>query len=275
MLPAASLPPPCSHFCQRLAHELRYYNLDAPLLDERLRPAEPDTRLMLVGGVGGMSRWLQCFDPRAGGWGRLGELAAERCYGTGAAALGTCLYAFGGEVDEHGCMNMYNMATRKVEEVARPYRALFGCTGVACGGLVYSLGGWDLHALLAVVSDVCVYNPDIDSWVDGPTLPVAMADMAAVEHMGCIYVCGGVGAPPTGSLLMLDPRTCSWASLPAMPTSVHDARAAVVAGRMYVPGGGTREAGRLTAQPTLQSYDLVAGRWDTGYAPMAQARNAL
>ena len=75
---------------------------------------------------------------------------------------------------------------------------------------------------------------------------------------------------------MLDPRTRSWASLPAMPTPVGGSHAAVVAGRMYVPGGGTNHVGgRFTAPPTLQCYDLVAGRWDTGSAPMAKARNIV
>ena len=283
---AAAAPPfPApSRSWQRLAHELQYYNLDAPQLDERLRPAEPGTRLLLLGGQGvdggpaHHSKWLQCFDRKAGGWGVLGDMAVGRPCGCGAAAVGAYLYAFGGEGDDvvqPGCMTMYIMATRKMEEAAKPPLALQYCTGVACGGLVYSLGGWN-EALHARVADVCVYNPDIDVWVIGPALPLAMYGLAAAEHSGCIYACGGWnGVAPaltSGSLLMLDPRTRSWASLPAMPTPVGHARAAVVAGRMYVPGGGTREAGRVTALPTLQCYDLVAGRWDTGCAPMAEAR---
>ena len=39
-----------------------------------------------------------------------------------------------------------------------------------------------------------------------------------------------------------------------------------------MPGGCTTEAGRFKALPTLQCYDLVAGRWDTGCAPLAQAQ---
>ena len=275
--PTLLLPLPPSRSCQRLAHELHYYNLDAPQLDERLRPADPDTRLLLVGGKSDStdpdnpSRLLQCFDHKAGGWGRLGHMAVRRPEGCGAAAVGSYLYAFGGEADgveEPGCMTMYNMATRKVEEAAKPPSALQCCAGVACGGMVYSLGGSAvlLHTRHRV-ADVCTYNPDIDSWVDGPALPWAMHSMAAAEHSGCIYACGGWGdvALPSGSLLMLDPRTRSWASLPTMPTPVGSARAAVVDGRMYVPGG-------VNQGPILQCYDLVAGRWDTGCAPMGQAR---
>ena len=208
-------------------------------------------------------------------------MAVGRCYGCGAAALGTYLYAFGGEdvaVEEPQHMTMYNMATRKVEEVAKPPRALVYCAGVACGGLVYSLGGYDV-ALQSPAASVHAYNPDIDSWVDGPALPMAVSDTAAAEHMGCIYMCGGwmgVRAPPSDSLLMLDPRTRAWATLPAMPTPVAAARAAaVVAGRMYMPGGATGEVPLGTsALPTLQSYDLAAGCWDTSCTPMAQARMA-
>ena len=223
------------------------------------------------------SKWLQYFDHQAGGWGVLGDMAVDRPEGCGVAAVGIYLYAFGGEgvdVEEPGCTTMYNMATRKVEEVAKPPRALQCCTGVACGGLVYSLGGWD-HVLFSSVADVCTYNPTTDSWVGGPALPLAVHSVAAAQHSGCIYACGGWGGAEvqaSGSLLILDPRTRSWASLPAMPTPVRAAHAAVVAGRMYVPGGETTVAGRLTSLPTLQCYDLVAGRWDTGCAPMAEAR---
>ena len=203
-----------------------------------------------MGGVsssaGDPSQWLQYFDHKAGGWGRLGDMAVERPYGCGGAAVGTYLYAFGGEADvEPGCTTMCDVATRQMKEVAKPPRALQFCAGVTCGGLVYSLGGRDV-ALNTRVADVCIYNPDMDSWVDGPALPLGVSSMAAVEHSGCIYACGGrqaVGADllPSGSLLMLDPRTRSWASLPAMPTPAGNARAAVVAGRMYVPGGCTTD----------------------------------
>ena len=51
MLPPPFPTPHPSHSLQRLAHELHYYNLDAPQLDERLRPAEPDHMLVLLGGL--------------------------------------------------------------------------------------------------------------------------------------------------------------------------------------------------------------------------------
>ena len=163
-------------------------------------------------------------------------------YGCGAAAVGAYLYAFGGEglsVVQPGCMTMYNMATRKMAELAKLPRTLIYCPGVACGGLVYSLGGYD-EELQTSVAGVHTYNPDIDSWVGGPTLPMAMAGVAAAEHMGCIFVCSGWlgrAAPLSGSLLMLDPRTRAWTSLPTMPTT----GGSVLAGRMSVPGGGRGE----------------------------------
>ena len=144
---------PPSRSCQRLAHELHYYNLDAPQLDERLRPAEPEHRLVLVGGRSDLgntddcSKWIQCFHHKAGGWGRLGDMAVWRPQRCGAAAVGDYLYAFGGEGDavvQPGCMTMYNMATRKVWKVAKPPRALqlYCCglwwPGVQPGGLGFA-----------------------------------------------------------------------------------------------------------------------------------------
>ena len=123
--------------------------MDAPLLDERL---EPVNGLLLVGGRveddGGdgddeddpddRSKWLQCFDHEAGGWGRLGDMAMARPWGCGAAAVGAYLYAFGGEgndVEEPGCMTMYNMASRRMEQAAKPPCSLQFCTGVQPGEL--------------------------------------------------------------------------------------------------------------------------------------------
>ena len=168
-----------------------------------------------------------------------------RPHGCSAAAIGAYLYAFGGEEDDvvqPGCMTMYNMATRKMEEGAKPPSASQFCTGVACCGLVYSLGGWD-NELETQVADMCIYNPDMDSWVGGPALPLALSNIAAAEYMGCIYACGGwsVGEAryPSGSLLMLDPCTRSWASLPAMPTPVKKKKKSDAA-RAWI-----KEAGRM------------------------------
>lgn len=266
-------------------HELRYYNLEAPQLDEQLRPAEPSYRLVLVGGEGpegdpDPSQWLQAYDPKLHGWGRLGDMGVQRRFGCGAAAVGSRLYAFGGQVNPAlapGSMTSYNMATKRVKYLAKPPRALQYCAGVACDGCLYSVGG---RGEGAPVADVYAYNPDTDSWMAGPALPSALWGMAAAEHMGAIYACGGRPAGDTPStLLMLDPRTRAWASLPTMPTPTAHAGVAAVSDRMYVPGGNLsseRDAtGNVSRVPILQCYDVAAGRWDTGCLPMSVARAGL
>ena len=101
--------------------------------------------------------------------------------------------------------------------------------------------------------------------------------------MDCIYAAGGwvlseavEGTPASwhssGQLTRFDRRTRAWSLLDAMPTPVADTRAVALGGRVYVPGGragSSIEEGRLAC---LQCYDVVAGRWDTGCAPMAAAR---
>ena len=276
---------PLSRTCQRLAHELRFYNLEAAQLDERLRPAEPDYRLVLVGGGGAdeaepdPSQWLQCFDDKAGGWGRLQDMSIDRPNGCGVAAVGTYLYAFGGEAgdaEEPECMTMYNMASRKMAEGAKLPRALMNCSGVACGGLVYSLGGNDVE-LWEFVADMSTYNPELDSWVPGLPLPFAVEGIAAVEHMGSIYACGGRmddDGTRSAALLRLDPRTRAYTTLSTMPTPTAYAAATVVAGRMYVPGGVGGAATAAAAVSSLQCYDMAAGRWDTSCASMVEARHS-
>ena len=62
------------------------------------------------------SRWLQFFDFEAGGWGRLEDMDVERPLGCSVAAVGTCLFTFGGQEEMPGCMTMYDMATRTGKE---------------------------------------------------------------------------------------------------------------------------------------------------------------
>ena len=59
----------------------------------------------------------------------MSELRPKGC---GAASVSTRLFAFGGEDDgvrEPGWTTMYDMMVGKVEEVARPPRALRYCAG--------------------------------------------------------------------------------------------------------------------------------------------------
>ena len=77
-----------------------------------------------------------------------------------------------------------------------------------------------------------------------------------------------VNVTRSAALLMLDPHTRAWATLPAAPKPTSNVGAAVVAGRMYVSGGPR------VAVSSLQCYDVAAGRWDTGCASMAEARDS-
>ena len=126
------------------------------------------------------SKWQRCYDHKVQGWVRLEDMGVQRPAGCGAAAVGTYLYAWGGEdleeadpPREPGCMSMHNMASRRLAEVSGPPRALDWCAGVACDGCVYSLGGYD-YALRSSVADMYIYNPDIGGWGAGPTLPSAV-----------------------------------------------------------------------------------------------------
>ena len=111
--------------------------------------------------------------------------------------------------------------------VALTGTALFLCThaGVACGGLAYCLGGIDRDAPAGAFPDVYAYNPVVDFWVTCPALPVARFSMAAAQHEGCIYTCGGwadgesAARASTATALMLDPCTRAWATLPTSTAS--------------------------------------------------------
>lgn len=187
----------------------------------------------------------------------------------------------GGGADEEpepAAMTVYNMATRSLEERRQPPLPLNFCSGVSCGGHVYSVGG--LHARGHIeASSVHAYVPDIDAWFPAPFLPTPLYGVAVAEHAGGIYACGGwalTAAEGTwrssADVVMLDTRSRAWFALPSMPSPAAYAQAVAVGGRIYVPGGRMGEARVFMRLACLQCYDVVAGRWDTGCAPMAAAR---
>ena len=109
------------------------------------------------------------------------------------------------------------------------------------------------------------------SWASGTGMPVALADAAAAELNGHLYVVGGStdGSTPTGAVQVYDPVSGTWASpAPGMPTPRMFARAAVLGGRLYVVGG-TAAGGAVVG--TLEVYDPATNSW-SAKASMTTAR---
>lgn len=122
-------------------------------------------------------------------------------------------------------------------------------------GIVVVVGGF----APGTVATVELYDPAIDRWVAGPSLPIGVNHAMAATVGGVVHVFGGytsTGAPSDRAFAL---RNDSWEPLPAMPEARAAAGAAVAAGKAYV-AGGVGPSGLATS--TLV-FDPPAGTWTT------------
>lgn len=123
---------------------------------------------------------------------------------------------------------------------------------------------------------VMIYEPDTDTWKEGPGIPEARRRGAAgcVLHTdGWIYVVGGIiDGHHSGTQAWFDrihPTTGEWQMLPDAPNKRDHAPCAIVGDRLYFFGG--RETGRHNGMDyealfaatiaDVDVYDLLAGTW--------------
>lgn len=104
-------------------------------------------------------------------------------------------------------------------------------------GKVYVVGGFDEAG--QPVNTVEIFDPQTDSWSQGPALPNAVHHTSAVVLGGQLYVIGGLTGTdfkPTNKVYVYDGT--SWTEGPALPQPLGAQGAAILsADRLYVAGG--------------------------------------
>jgi hypothetical protein len=96
---------------------------------------------------------------------------------------------------------------------------------------------------------MAIYDPQSDSWTQGPPLGVWRTDLAATVVNGRIYAIGGeidyfadggggFYISATTSVEEFDPATGYWSSRAPLPRPREAAGAAVLDGKIYIVGGG-------------------------------------
>ena len=104
-----------------------------------------------------------------------------------------------------------------------------------------------------------IYDPRINEWQEGTSLPSPGAAMGAEFVNGILYVIGGVNASniPVNTNLAYDPNTDTWSTKSPMPTERHHLQAEVVDGKIFALGGRILGDGIMPedVHETLTNFD--------------------
>jgi N-acetylneuraminic acid mutarotase len=191
----------------------------------------------------------------------------------GLAALGSKVYAAGGEVGQterapilSAALDEYDPATNTWTGRAPLPSPREDISLVALGGSLYAIGGVTQNGdTLALSAEVLRYDPTPNVWTPVAPYPVQVAGHGAVVSGGKIYVVGGM----TGSNIIyaFDPSLNSWTPKAPMPTTRTGVRlVAANDGRIFVLGGYSDSA----VLNIVEVYTPATDSWTTA-APLPYA----
>lgn len=130
---------------------------------------------------------------------------------------------------------------------------------------------------------VMIYEPDTDTWKNGPSIPAARrrgAAGCALHKDGWIYIVGGIiDGHHSGTQAWfdrIDPATGEWQVLPDAPNKRDHAPCAIIDDKLYFFGG--RETGRHNGTDydaffdytigDVDVYDFARGTWSVHSEPL-------
>ena len=131
---------------------------------------------------------------------------------------------------------------------------------------IYAIAGEDESGITGVVER---YDPNNDQWIDLPSKPLPVKDIAAAVIGGLIYLPGGFieSGEPTDVLEVLDPRDGTWSTRASLPIPLGGYSLAAFEGRLYLFGGWNGEI----YVNVVFSYDPATNTWENR-TPMPTAR---
>ncbi|MGH3049889.1 MAG: Kelch repeat-containing protein, partial [Gaiellaceae bacterium] len=181
-------------------------------------------------------------------WAREAPLPAPRT-NLAAVALDGKIYALGGldPLDATRSAFVYDVRANSWGRVASLPVALQALAAVAFHGEIWVLGGRDASG--KVSRRVWIYNPRLDRWRAGPTMPAPM------ETFGAAVVGNRVYAVEESKTLIYDARTSRWTRGPELRVPRHALALFSASGRLFAIGGCTVQ---LADSPVVESL-AVAG----------------
>ncbi len=200
-----------------------------------------------------------------GAWSSKPSLNAQRD-GHGVAAIGTTLYAVGGEngatLLTTTSLEAFDTASATSWTTMAPMTtARYLLTAQAVSGKLYAIGGYNAGTLTTVEA----YDPTGNSWSPKTAMPTSRYMLGSGVINGLIYVAGGystTSGAATAVLEAYDPVGNSWNStaLASMPTARYGVTAAVANGILYVIGGTVNGSTMLN---TVEAYNPTSDSWST------------
>ncbi|CAN5304597.1 hypothetical protein BH23BAC1_BH23BAC1_22650 [soil metagenome] len=173
-------------------------------------------------------------------------------------------------------MDIYEIKTKKWSKGAQPPFEAHHMQAVSLDGLVYVVGAFTgPYPFETPLSNILIYDPEIDTWAIGPEVPADRRRGAAgvVTHDNKIYVvCGIINGHTSGWVNWLDefdPATNQWKKLPNAPRSRDHVHAAVIDDKIYMAGGrrsGDKSGFAATVKET-DVYDIKSGKWTSLPSP--------
>ena len=197
------------------------------------------------------------------------------------AEIGGKLYVQGFDQDNFGNqgsfvprLSIYDASSNTWTIGASPTIIRAFATAVAINGKLYVVGGCVMSDCRIGVSDARVleiYDPALNTWSTGASMPTGRYGAAAGVIGGKLYVAGGdTECPPcvvTNTTEIYDPATNTWSAGAPIPVSRDLEIGAAVNGRLYVIGGSTG----ATALGRVDVYNPTTNSWTSG-APMPTPR---
>ena len=137
---------------------------------------------------------------------------------------------------------------------------------------LYVFGGQDLDGS-DIYSSTLIYDPGLNSWSTGASMPGVRTSMAKGYYNGKVYLVGGFNTKDTSSAQAqtweYDVLTDTWMSKASIPEAFGGAGSGVVDGRLYVFGGSDPVS---VARVQTYEYDIALDKW-SAKANMPYAAN--
>ena len=184
-----------------------------------------------------------------------------------AVAHGGNLYAIGGRPAflVGSRLERYTVATDTWATLSPMPTARAGLGAAVVGDAIFAIGGrtGGSPCTGGALANVERYDIAADTWTAVAPLPMALSDVAAIDHGGRIFVFGGCtnGGVRVATVSIYDPTTDSWSSGAPMPR----ARAALYqvgkkGNEVYAMGG---TGASFVAPPQVDVYNVSSDSWST------------
>jgi N-acetylneuraminic acid mutarotase len=174
------------------------------------------------------------------------------------------IYVIGG-FDKFGnvldTVEVYDITTdtwKTVEPLPQPLHHIAATT---FNGSIYVIGGYTNNNWMPS-SNLYIYDPKNDIWIEGSQMPTARGALTAVFIDKKLYAIGGEGVDGImDHNEIYDSKTKSWLSKSPMPTARHHTASAIVDGKVYVIGGRIEGDLPITNTNVTEMYDPEIDEW--------------